>query len=98
MTMQSITTDQIKPSIRESIMAIEPLTIHITWIFPPGQLSKFYDALYPLKEKLILEDECVYFNAFAIHGKPGFVRMVEIWDCDMDWMVEVILNASFQVI
>lgn len=67
----------------------EPLTIHITWVFPPEHIAKFFEALHPLKEKLIQEDECLFFNVFEIQGQPGVIRMVEMWDCDMDFMVDV---------
>ncbi|KUJ17633.1 uncharacterized protein LY89DRAFT_58502 [Mollisia scopiformis] len=90
MTAQTITAKkEVKPQILSSVTPFQPLTIHITWIIPPSHVSQFYDALYPLKEKLVLEDECLYFNVFAIQGKPGFMRLVEMWDCDMEWMVEV---------
>ncbi|KAF8849541.1 hypothetical protein BDZ45DRAFT_663038 [Acephala macrosclerotiorum] len=67
----------------------EPLTIHITWVFPPEHIAKFFEALHPLKEKLIQEDECLFFNVFEIQGQPRVIRMVEMWDCDMDFMVDV---------
>ncbi|KAE8446520.1 hypothetical protein EG329_011852 [Mollisiaceae sp. DMI_Dod_QoI] len=70
-------------------MADQPLTIHITWVFPPELVAEFFEALYPLKEKLVQEDECLYFNVFETQGKPGVVRLVEMWDCEIEWMVEV---------
>lgn len=70
-------------------MTSQPLTLHITWHFPPDQVSTFYDALRPLHEKLVLEKECLYMNVYEIAQQPGVVRLVEIWDCDMKWMVEV---------
>jgi len=75
-------------------MADHPLTIHITWIFPPEQVAEFFEALYPLKEKLVQEDECLYFNVFETQGQPGVVRLVEMWDCEIKWMVEVFLPHS----
>jgi hypothetical protein len=68
------------------------LTLHITWKFPPEQVSAFYDALRPLQEKLIQEKECLYFNVYEVGQDTGVVRLVEIWDCDMKWMVNVRLN------
>jgi hypothetical protein len=65
------------------------LTLHITWKFPPDQVFAFYDALRPLQEKLIQEKECLYFNVYEVGQDSGVVRLVEIWDCDMKWMVNV---------
>ena len=72
-----------------------PLTLHITWKFPPEQVSAFYDALRPLQEKLVQEAECLYFNVYEVGQDAGIVRLVEIWDCDMKWMVNVRFNFCF---
>jgi len=66
-----------------------PLTLHITWKFPPDQVSAFYDALRPLQEKLVQEKECLCFNIYEVGQDSGVVRLVEIWDCDMKWMANV---------
>ncbi len=70
-------------------MASQPLTLHITWHFPPEQVPKFYEVLRPLHEQIKQEKECLYFNVYEIAQQPGVVRLVEIWDCDMKWMVDV---------
>jgi quinol monooxygenase YgiN len=70
-------------------MSKQPLTLHTTWVIDPEQISKFYEALRPLHRMLVGEKECVYFNVFEVQGKPGTVRLVQIWDGDMHWMVEV---------
>lgn len=70
-------------------MSKQPLTLHITCHFAPDDVPKFFDVLRPLCEKLVQEKECMYLNVFEIHGKPGVIRLVEIWDCDMEWMVQV---------
>jgi hypothetical protein len=70
-------------------MVSQPLTLHITWHFAPEHVATFYEALRPLHENLVKENECLYFNVYEIAQQPGAVRLVEIWDCDMKWMAEV---------
>jgi len=70
-------------------MVSQPLTLHITWHFAPEHVATFYEALRPLHENLVKENECLYFNVYEIAQQPGVVRLVEIWDCDMKWMAEV---------
>lgn len=46
----------------------------------------------PLQEKLIQEKDCLYFNVYEVGQDAGVARLVEIWDCDMKWMVNVRFN------
>jgi quinol monooxygenase YgiN len=77
-------------------MTSKPLTLHITWHFPPEQVPTFYEVLRPLHERIKEEKECLYFNVYEIAQQPGVVRLVEIWDCDMKWMVEVSSLCNFK--
>lgn len=70
-------------------MTSQPLTLHITWHFPPEKVPAFYEALRPVHERLVAEKECLYFNVYEIAQQPGVVRLVKIWDCDMKYMAEV---------
>jgi quinol monooxygenase YgiN len=65
------------------------ITLHITIPLPPSSLNTYYTALKPVYDNLIQEPKCVYFNIFELVGQPGVVRLVEIWDADIEWMKEV---------
>ncbi|KAF2423199.1 hypothetical protein EJ08DRAFT_652891 [Tothia fuscella] len=66
-----------------------PLTVHVTITIDPSNLPTFYSALKTLSEKLKQEPECLYLNVFEIAQSPGVVRLVEMWDADVEWMMNV---------
>ena len=73
-------------------MATKTFTMHITWRFSPENVPTFYIALRALHAKLVQEKECLSFDVYEVEHQPGVIRLVEVWDCDMKWMMEVSLH------
>lgn len=70
-----------------------PLTVHVTCKIDPSKMAEFYALTHPLHEKLSQEEKCLYMNVYEILGKPGVVRLVEVWDCDLEWMGTVCFSG-----
>ena len=71
-------------------MATKPITLHITWRLKPDSENAFFEALKPVYEEITKQEELQYFNVFKMPRQPNVFRLVEIWNADMDWIVNVI--------
>jgi len=76
-------------------MATKPITIHITWRLKPGSEEAFYKALKPVYEKLTKQEQLQYFNVFKMTQQPDVYRMVEIWNADVSWIINVQSQQDF---
>lgn len=70
-------------------MAGPVTTIHLTMKFKPDNLATWTEQLKLNLAELKNVDELQYYNLFTLPHQPGTIRMVEIWNADLDWLQNV---------
>jgi quinol monooxygenase YgiN len=64
-------------------------TLHISYTVKPGDEPKLLEALEPVFKHVTLDPKCSYFNVFISANQPGLVKLVEIWNGDLQQITEV---------
>ena len=70
-------------------MASTPLTIHATFFLKPGTEPQFFEAIKPLWEEIQSDDKLQYFNVFTNNREPGVIRLAEIWNANVEYLLTV---------
>jgi hypothetical protein len=66
-----------------------PITIHTTWTLKPETESSFLVLLKSLREHSVAEPECIYFNVFVNLNKANSLKVVEIYNAESEWLLNV---------
>ena len=77
----------VQPS--EATMALDQISLHVDIWIAPENVQAFLDELKPAFDKVVAEEECLYFEVFQDPDDAGHLSWVENWAKGVGWLMGV---------
>ena len=76
------------------------INLHLTITVAPENAQVFLSHFKPVFDAVTAEPECTYFEVFRDPSEPGTFLVVENWNKDLTWFMNVRdpLFSSFQLL
>lgn len=82
-------------------MAAKPtpsVSVHIRLTVDPSKINEFLKISRPMFDAVTAEPLNTFFEMYRDDKTPGVFKLVENWDADIDYMMNVRSSARVQVV
>ena len=87
-TLRSVSTPRVAVPMSNST-AKPRISLHLTVFVDPAKKEDYKAWLKPIFEQIQNEPECTFIELFESGAEPGCFRLVQCFDADAKWFLEV---------
>ncbi|KAI0902915.1 hypothetical protein F4823DRAFT_569219 [Ustulina deusta] len=64
------------------------MSLHVTVYIAPENVGPFFAAFKPVFDKVVAEQECLFFEVYQSPQEPGKISWVEDWSTSPEWFLQ----------